>query len=172
MIAANNGGSDEEKSDGESDKKPPEINGGHMGGAQPNLALNDLRCRADANRLAKLVAAGEVAAEHLKALAEKVAKRIARKCTDRDLAALGKLQLAIATAADKQGTTINNFNGPTQLQVVYSDDWYGSKAANLAATDAASNGGAVESQPVQDSGVRPSLGEDGGSVDRSNRGAR
>lgn len=44
-----------------------------------------------------------------------------------------------------------------QIEVVYSDDWYGSKAANLAATDAASNAGAAEPQAVQAPGVRPSL---------------
>lgn len=137
MIAAANGNGGED--DREFAVSPPATNGGQMGGIAPNVELNDLRVRDNARRLSKLIEAGAIAAEGLIALAQKIEKRIRRKCTDRDLAALGKLQLQISQAADAKGaaTTNININAPQQVQVIYVDDWYGSKAASIAATNGA-----------------------------------
>jgi hypothetical protein len=143
MIAANNDNGAED--DREIVVPSPVSTGGQMGGCAPNIELNDRRVQSEAKRLLGMVEAGAVASDDLKRLAEKIKKRTSRndeRCSNRDLAALGKLQLAIAQAADaKAGTTIN-INGPSQIQVVFVDDWYGSKAANLAATNAASTNGA------------------------------
>lgn len=63
--------------------------------------LNEGRIRSNAKLLAKLTAAGEIAADRLPALLDQIQKLVTgkKRLSARDLAAVGKLQLAIATAA-------------------------------------------------------------------------
>jgi|TARA_R110000868_G_scaffold384551_1_gene652063 hypothetical protein len=147
MIAAanGNGGCDDES--GRDPIVPPaECVGGQLGGRAPNIELNDRRVQLEAKRILGLVEAGAIASDDLKRLAEKIKLRTSKnegRCSNRDLAALAKLQIAIATAGnDKAATTTNiNINAPQQVQVIYVDDWYGSKAASLAAAHGASASG-------------------------------
>lgn len=148
-----------------------ENNGGHIGGRDDLPALTNLRVRSDARRLTKMVEAGEVAADKLPDLIAKATDRInSTKATARDIAALGALILAIAKAPDNQTTEHKHLHlhGEGGINVNYSDDWYGSKAANLAATDAASIAGVDVAKTIQTNGVRPTLGQNGGGPDSSN----
>ncbi len=101
MIAANGGHNGDEEGR-ESFVPAPSGNGGLYGGHAPNVAMNDLRVRDNARRVGKLVDAGLVAAEDLAATAKKIQERISGDCSDRDLVALGTLQLKIAQAPDTQ----------------------------------------------------------------------
>jgi hypothetical protein len=139
MIAINNsGGGDKDRPNDVQPAVNPEIsNGGYIGGLP---SLTDLRVRSNANRLTKMVEAGEIAAEALATIVKKAKKRMTETCTDRDFAALSKLVVAIAQAPDKQGDTHNHLHmhQGDSIQIVHVDDWYGSKAANLAAPDGSS----------------------------------
>lgn len=143
MIAANNGHDDGE-SGRDSAVPMPHSNGGNMGGNAPNVALNDRRVRAEARRLTALAEAGQLAAEKLPALVNRIEQLLKDKSLSaRDVAALGGLQTAIASAASK-GDTVNNFNGPTQINVTFVDDWYGSKAANTSAANGTPAKGSIK----------------------------
>lgn len=53
-------------------------------------------------------------------------------------------------------------DGHVNIQVVEDEDWYGIRAASLAAeSDAAPSGSAAESGTLQGSGVRPAVGQNG-----------
>jgi ribosomal protein S16 len=141
MIAAANGsGGCDDESGRDPIAKPADSMGGQLGGRAPNIELNDRRVQLEAKRILGLIEAGAIASDDLKRLAEKIKARTSKnegRCSNRDLAALAKLQIAIATAANDKAAAITNINinAPQQVQVIYVDDWYGSKAASIAATN-------------------------------------
>lgn len=144
MIAANNDGNGR-------DKKPAPTtptsvtHGGEWGGY-----FNARHYRRQARQIRSLVKAGALAADDMKAIVAD-AKELAAVCKEhgdvRGWVALSGLVFEIAKCGVQQAEQHQHLHlhqGDQNMQVVFVDDWYGSKAANTTAANGTPAKGAIE----------------------------
>lgn len=143
MIAANNCPSDEEPDDGkragQNDMTRAENGGEYVGPERSEIAgQRDVAIMARAIR-----EEWPMTAEQKRCVVERLMEVVQKSNKARDVTraavALGMLDKANIAASGASKHNHLHLHGPQQIEVVHVDDWYGSKAANSAAADAASS---------------------------------
>ena len=145
MIAANRNNDDEDKNDSDkvSGGKPSESSntGGISNGSQPSpSAMHELATAADVALYSRALKSRWPIKDSTRRKVMNELQAVALHSEDR---ALRVKAASLIIAADK--VNIEAEKGPSQhlhlhggqqaVQVIFSDDWYGSKAANAAASD-------------------------------------